>query len=519
MKNFLGAFLISFFSLFSFSQTTSLTIVATTDVHGYINSYDFVEEEDLDYGMPYIAYLLKNVRKENKNVILVDCGDTISGTPLTFYHAYYKSDKPNPVIKVMNGLNYDIAVFGNHDFDFGKKYLVEAVEQSKFTWLSANVYEKQFPFTYSYKIVEKGGVKVGFFGLTTPATAYFEPPKNYENLVFKQMTESAKLAVEGLKKDGADIVVALVHSSKGPMYVGEEPFENALYHVLENVKGIDIAIYGHTHKENPIEIYNNVLICQPKNYCQSLGIVMIDLQKRDGHWEILSKASTVLHVKDKKLKAIDKEVKYITSDLKDFLDEKIGKYKDEIAFKQDYNNPGSGFDLLYSVEKSAFKNADVYLLSLPYEKTVKEKGKVLRVRHVFKLLPYDNYLVKCGIKGKNLLSLLEKSADLFATDGKLKPDVKPFDCDIARNIDYSVDFAKPEGKRVEIKTVNGKPFDKNAVYSVVLTTYRYAKNFMLFEEKGKIYSEKSFRTIAIDFLKTNYGEKKENSDSGGFLNW
>ena len=517
MKRFLGVFLLTVFSLFSFSQTTSLTIVATTDIHGYINSYDFVNEENLDYGMPYIAYLLKNVRKENKNVILVDCGDTISGTPVTYYHAYYKSDKPNPVIKVMNELGYDIEVFGNHDFDFGKKYLVNAVEQSKFTWISSNVYENQFPFTYSYKIVEKDGVKVGFFGLTTPATAYFEPPKNYENLVFKKMTESAKLAVEGLKKDGADIIVALVHSGKGPMYVEKEPFENALYHVLENVKGIDIAIYGHTHKENPIEIYNNVLICQPKNYCQSLGVVMIDLQKRDGKWEILSKASTVLHPNGKKIKGIDKETKYITSDLKDFLDEKIGKYKDEIEFKQNYNNPGSAFELLYSVEKSAFKDADVYFLALPFENVVKEKGKTLRIRHVFKLLPYDNYLVKCRIKGENLLKLIEKGADLLDRDGNLKPDAKPFDCDIARNIDYSVDFGKPEGKRVEIKTVNGKPFDKNAVYSVVITTYRYAKNYLLFEKEGKVYSEKSFRTTAIDFLKANYG--KENSDDGGFLNW
>ncbi len=520
MKKFLGVILLGFFSFFGFAQTTSITIVASTDTHGYITSYDYVNDKELEYGLPYAAYLLKNIRKKNKNVILVDCGDTISGTAITYYHAHYKSDKPNPVIKVMNQIGYDVAVLGNHDFDFGLQYLVNSINQSKFPWISANIYQAQFPFTYVSQVIEKGGVKVGFFGLTTPATEYFEPSENVKDIVFKKMADSAKKAVEGLKKEGADVIVALVHSGKGPMFAMKEPFENALYYVLENVKGIDVAIYGHTHKENPIEIYNNVLICQPKNYYQSLGIVMIDLQKRDGHWEILNKTSTVLHVNGKKVKSVEKEVKYITSDLKDFLDTKIGKYKDAIEFKQDYNNPGSGFDLLVNIEKSVFKDADVYMLTLPFDGVVKEKGDTLRMKHVFRLLPYDNYLVKCKIKGENLLKLLEKSAGLFDTTGKLKPDAKPYYCDIARNIDYSVNFTKPIGERVDIKKVNGRDFDKNAVYSVVLTTYRYAENLDLFEKGKNEYSTESFRTIAIEYLKSKY-EKKTTGDKkdGGFFNW
>ncbi|BBB33598.1 2',3'-cyclic-nucleotide 2'-phosphodiesterase [Thermotomaculum hydrothermale] len=520
MKKFLGVILIGLFALMGFAQTTSITIVASTDSHGYITSYDYVNDKDLDYGLPYAAYLLKNIRKEHKNVILVDCGDTLSGTALTYFHAYYKSDKPNPVIKVMNELKYDIAVLGNHDFDFGQQYLVDAINQAKFPWISANLYQNNFPFTYIYKIIEKGGVKVGFFGLTTPATKYFEPPKNVKDIIFKQMAESAKKAVQSLKKEGADVIVALVHSGKGPMYAIKEPYENALYYVLENVKGIDIAIYGHTHKENPIEIYNNVLICQPKNYFQSLGVIMIDLQKRDGHWEILNKASTTLHVNGKMVKSIDKEVKYITSDLKDFLNQKIGVYKDPIEFSEDYNNPGTGFDLLYKVEKSAFGDADVYMLTLPYKGVVKEKGEALRIRHAFKLLPYDNYLVKCNIKGANLLKMLEKGADLFDATGKLKPDAKPYFCDIARNIDYSVDFTKPEGSRVVIKKVNGRDFDVNAVYSVVLTTYRYAENLDFIEKGGEQYSNESFRTLAIKYLKSQFGKKESDSkEEKGFFNW
>ena len=518
MNKITGIILSMVFAISVFSQTASITIIATTDGHGYITSYDYLNEKEVDYGLPYLAYLIKNLREEKKNIILVDCGDTISGAPITYYHAYYKSDKPNPVIKVMNLLNYDIAVIGNHDFDFGTGYLTKAINQSNFTWISANVYNNNSPFTYEYKIVEKQGVKIGFFGLTTPATYYLEPPQNIKGLTFKQMTECAKRTVSKLKKEGADIVVALVHSGKGPMYEAKEPFENALYYILENVKGIDIAIYGHTHRENPIEIYNNVLICQPKNYYHSLGIVMVDLQKRDGHWELLNKTSTVIQPTGRKLKSVEKSVKDITSDLEDFLNEKIGKYKQPIEFFEDYNKPGSGFDLIIEMEKEAMPDADCYLYTLPYEGSVKEKGDKLRIKHVFKLLPYDNYLVKCKIKGKNLKKLLEKGASLFDSSGKLKSGEKPFFCDIARNIDYTVDFSKPEGNRITIKSINKKGFNPEEDYTVVLTTYRYAENHDLFEKNGKSYSKTSLRTFAIEYLKEKYGNKK-GSEKSGFFNW
>ncbi len=517
MKKIVGVVMFGLLSLLGFTKTTTITIIATTDTHGHITSYDYVKEKNVEFGLPYAAYLLKTLRKEHRNVILVDCGDTISGTAITYYHAYYKKDEENPVIKLMNQLHYDVAVLGNHDFDFGVDYLVNCINMSHFPWLSANVLKGKEPLTYGYKIVEKDGVKVGFFGLTTPATYYFEPPGNISGLVFEKMVQGAKKAVYALKEQGADVVVALVHSGKGEMYAGEEPFENALYYVLEHVSGIDVAIYGHTHKENPVEMYNNVLICQPKNYYQSLGVVMIDLQKRDGKWEILNRVSTVVHTNGKKDKNIDRAIKYITSDLSDFLDEKIGKYKNSIEFKEDYNNPGSGFDLLYSVEKYAFNNADCYFLTLPYSEVIKEKGDVLRVRHVFKLLPYDNYLVKCRIKGENLLKILENGADLFDNSGRLKEGVKPFYCDIARNVDYNVDFSKPEGKRVNILKVNGKAFKKDAYYTAVLTTYRYAENHTFFEKSGKMYSQDSFRTLALNYLKEKYSSKDKKKR--GLFNW
>ena len=507
MKKLWGVISVLIVGTLLFAQTTTITIVATTDGHGFITGYDYVNDKELNYGLPYAAKVIKKLRKENKNLILADIGDTISGAPITFYHAYYKKGQPNPVIKCMNELKYDIATIGNHDFDFGAPYLTKAITQSSFPWVSANVYEGNFPFSYSYRIIEKGGVKVGFFGLTTPATKYFEPPFNIKGLDFKKMAENAQKAVDDLKRNGADIIVALCHSGKGPMYDLSEPFENALYYVLEHVKGIDIAFYGHSHKENPIEYYNKVLICQPKNYYQSVAVAIIDLQKRDGHWEILNKASTVLSEKDKLDKTIVKLSKSIASDLEDFLNKKIGKYPDQIELKQIYADPGSGIDILYKAQKSAIK-ADAYFVQFSYDNLVKPEGKPLRIKHAFKLLPYDNYLVKTEITGKNLKLFLEKNASYFDSSGTLEPDAKPFYASIGKNIKYTVNFKRPKNHRIKIEKVNGKEFKEDGVYSVVLTAYTYTENLDFFNKDKTTYSEKSFRQILINYLQNEYGKEE-----------
>jgi len=298
-----------------FSKKVTITILATTDVHSNLTSYDYLQKEELPYGFLQISTLIKQMRKTKKNVILVDCGDSLSGFPIMDCYTKTDEKKTVPVVKIMNYLQYDVAVPGNHDFDFGRDLLEKAMLESKFKWISGNTLtDKGNLYIYPYSIIERNGVKVGFFGLTTPFTENSQPPKNIKDLKFGDLTEYSGKVVGMLKRENVDLIVGLVHSGLGEENSKDKMLENACYQIAENVKGIDVMLFGHTHKEVSYKTIGDTLLCQPGYYGKSLGVVLVDLQQRDGKWEILTKSSTLLPTTETKPdKKIPRQIRYATN--------------------------------------------------------------------------------------------------------------------------------------------------------------------------------------------------------------
>src|SRR4030095_16815031 len=141
---FLIASLLLFLSLTSSSASNrvQITILGTTDLHGNIFPLDYYTNKPDNRGLAKMATLIKRVRKENPNVVLIDSGDTIQGTPLEYYHNKKNNTPLDPMMTVMNSLNYDAMAVGNHEYNFGLKVLDKARSEARFPWLSANTYEK-----------------------------------------------------------------------------------------------------------------------------------------------------------------------------------------------------------------------------------------------------------------------------------------------------------------------------------------------------------------------------------------
>src|ERR687894_1794172 len=147
-----------------------ITILGTTDLHGNINPIDYYTNKPDNRGLAKVATLIRRIRKEHPNVLLVDSGDTIQGSPLASFHSRKNNQPPNPMMLVMNSLNYDAMAVGNHEYNFGLKILEKARSEANFPWLSANTYDKakQQPHYKPYIVKEVAGVKIGIIGLTTP---------------------------------------------------------------------------------------------------------------------------------------------------------------------------------------------------------------------------------------------------------------------------------------------------------------------------------------------------------------
>src|ERR671919_1806621 len=146
-----------------------ITILGTTDLHGNINPIDYYTNKPDNRGIAKVATLIKRVRKEHPNVLLVDSGDTIQGSPLESFHGRKNNQPPDPMMLVMNSLNYDAMAVGNHEYNFGLKVLEKARSEAKFPWLSGNTYNKGTTQTHyqPYIVKEVVGVKIGILGLTT----------------------------------------------------------------------------------------------------------------------------------------------------------------------------------------------------------------------------------------------------------------------------------------------------------------------------------------------------------------
>jgi len=497
------------------AKEVTITILATTDIHGNITGKDYVTGKKLDYGLIQIAPLIETLRKSKDNTILVDCGDTFVGNPLTFFHHFHAIDEDNPVATAMRMLNYDVAVPGNHDFDYGPAVLKQNTAATRFPWISANIRDKagqpMFPATF---IIKRAGVKVGFFGLTTPATANFEPPSVLDGIKFLDMVDSAKKAVADLRKQGADIVVALIHSGKGAKLQTGKMNENAVYQVAENVPGIDIIVYGHTHKELGLEMYNNVLLCQPRDHAKSIGVILVDLQQRDGKWEILGKSSTTLKAGETGIdKKIEKKIRTLDKATEKFMDQDLGEYRHPLEFTDDPLAPGTASYFIADSMQS-WKNSDIQLVTVsnPGIKVKSRRSTVVN-SHIFKLLPYDNYIAKISVTGKELKDLMEHAASMLDSEGKLKPAFPFFQFGFFIGADYSVHPNKPEGSRVEIRKIGDKPFQTDGLYSMDLTTYLLGGGGGYFNNGNRpaasAFSSDSLRNIMIAYIESL---QKKNGD-------
>ncbi|MGV3487663.1 MAG: metallophosphoesterase, partial [Tuberibacillus sp.] len=116
-------------------DTFELVILETSDIHGNVLPINYGTNQQAEFGLAKVAALIKKERMLNENVITIDNGDVIQGTPLTYHYARFQSEKPNPMISILNTLKYEAGVIGNHEFNYGLQLLNQAVKEARYPWL------------------------------------------------------------------------------------------------------------------------------------------------------------------------------------------------------------------------------------------------------------------------------------------------------------------------------------------------------------------------------------------------
>jgi 2',3'-cyclic-nucleotide 2'-phosphodiesterase/3'-nucleotidase len=464
----------------------TLTLLSTTDLHGNLYPMDYYSNQPANRGLAKIATLIKNIRAEQPNALLLDCGDTIQGTPLAFYFARKEPSQPNPTVAIMNALRYDAMAVGNHEFNFGLDVLWKAKRESKFPWLAANIrqtYQKAPQRFEPYIIKNVQGVRVGIVGFITPGVPRWEIPANYEGYEFEQIVDAAKRVIPPLRKK-VDLVVVIAHSGLGrdPQVsatdYGDVVGENVMAALARQVPEIDIIFYGHSHQEMPEMLLNGVLLSQARNWGQSLARADVVMERGpQGRWRVASKKSATIPVTDQV--APDPEILALAKPYHEatqkYLDTPVATSERELDGMRARYEDHPFVDLIHRVQME-YGQADVSLATLFLTSARVPAGQVT-VRQVAGLYIYDNTLYTVEATGAQLKQALERAATYY-TSWPLKEGERirlpGFNADTAQGVSYIIDLTQPPGERVRDLTYKGQPLDPNQKLRVAINNYRYA---------------------------------------------
>lgn len=243
------------FTSYAKKKYTKLTILHTNDVHSHIEPFPL---NDPKYpglgGCARRASLIKKIRREEKNVLLFDAGDSFQGSP---YFNYFKGE---PEIKLMNEMAYNASTIGNHEFDFGLDNIAQQLKLANFPFIISN-YDFQNTVlnhkTLTHKIFLVDDLKIGVFGLGIELEGLVNP-QLYKKTIFIDPLKKAEEMSHLLKnKHKCDLVICLSHL--GFSYSDDNLIDDIK--IAENTKNIDLIIGGHTHtfldKAVRIKNYNN----------------------------------------------------------------------------------------------------------------------------------------------------------------------------------------------------------------------------------------------------------------------
>ncbi|MBI2251329.1 MAG: bifunctional metallophosphatase/5'-nucleotidase [Armatimonadetes bacterium] len=474
-----------------FGEEVKLTVLATTDLHGQVYPLDYFTLKEKAQGLAKIYTLVKEIRKTNPDTLLIDCGDTLQGSPLEYYHHKYLFNLADPIIQAMNFMKYESMTIGNHDFNFGLKVLLKAKAEAKFPFLSANTYKKNSPYPYfkPYIIKEIKGIKIAILGITTPAIPHWEDKENHQDLVFKDAFYETKKWVNFLKNSlKADLVILAAHMGLEQdletkrLYKYQISGENAVYKIAQNIPQIDLILMGHTHKDVPSLLINSVLLVQAKRYGERLAKIDFTLKKENKKWKVIQKNAYTLKVENinPSLEILKLTEKYHQTTL-NYLNRKIGETDIDLSGKLARFQDTPLMNLINQVQLDWGK-ADISLASVLNSEVFIPKGEI-KVYQIFSLYPYENTLYLIKINGKILKEALEYSAKYFkafeAYNGKtnledlIDPQVPGYNYDIAYGVNYQIDLTKPIGKRIVNLMFKNKLIKDNQEFLLVLNNYRF----------------------------------------------
>jgi 2',3'-cyclic-nucleotide 2'-phosphodiesterase/3'-nucleotidase len=499
----------------------AFTVMGTTDLHGNVFNWDYFTDNEFDdkahndVGLAKISTLVNQVRAEKgrRNTLLIDAGDTIQGTQLSYYYAKVdpitaEGGPVHPMAQAMNAIGYDAAALGNHEFNYGIPVLRKFQEQCRFPLLGANALDAKtlrpaFP-PYSMHCLRTPfgrDVKVAVLGLTNPGIAIWDKANVQGKMTFPGLEEQAAKWVPKLRSMGADVVIVSAHSgSSGTSSYGDQlPYiENAAGLVAEQVPGIDAILVGHAHTEIAEYFVTNketgkqVVLSEPLKWGQRLTLFDFELVWGKGRWTVEKVGAQVLNSnaveEDPRIvKLLGDEHEKVVA----YVNQVIGTNAVEMTSVEAPYKDVAIIDLINHIQADTVRQAlaSTEYAALPvlsqaaaFSRSAVIPAGEVTIRDVAGLYVFENTLEARLMTGAQMKAYLEYSANYFVrtaagaevdpaklTNANGTPD---YNYDVVSGLTYEIDIAKPVGSRVANVRFEGAPLADDAKFVFAVNNYR-----------------------------------------------
>lgn len=506
----------------------SLSVLATTDVHGHALNWDYFTDAPYPAGEELSLSRAKTVvdgiraEKGEESVLLFDNGDSIQGNPLTSYFSttepVTESGRQHPMAVANTLMGYDAQVTGNHEYNYGLDMLDLYTDQVDFPVLAANALDVSSgephnePTALLERTIDGETVTVGVIGLTNPGSRVWDKKHLDGRIEFEDIVTSAQEQAPKLKEQGADVVIALAHTGKDPEGQEWDPAqlqENVARSVATQVPDIDMVVAGHSHVDQPEEVVTQTdgtqaLITQPNYWARSVSEVELSLvADGDGYavdWTDAPPAVTPHYLQGdvaESQKMIDALSSY-HDDTVDYVNQTIAQAAQTMSAETSRFEDTAILDFIGNVmeERTAeglvgteYEDLPVLAQTSPFSRDAVFSEGDVTVRDVAALYVYDNTLSGVTMTGAQLKDYLEYAARFYdqveegaefdgaevsnAYDEAAGRDIPDYAYDALTGVDYDINISKPLGERIEnIRMEDGTAVTDADEFVLAINNYR-----------------------------------------------
>jgi len=447
-------------------DTVCISILHTTDLHGHIlPTFDYDGNPDRG-GLARCATQITRWRRENSNSILIDVGDVYQGTDVSL------RNKGALMIDLLNHLEYDAWVVGNHEFDWGMECFEHALEQSNMPVLAANMLMEQkpagqfpdanHPFAkiQPFILKEIAGIKLAIVGVTTPGMAFWLWPEFTRGLDFRHPVEPVRRAIARAKNDGADAIVLTGHMGLKTRTGGDD-FANTVMALTSEFPEIAVFIAGHTHQDVPSRLTNGVLFTQADQFGIHAGRVDLlfdrnskKLLRREAICELMDNRFAFDH-------AIISRAKSQLAESATELSKPIGQLAETLRGRSRPGRPSDVERLIGAAITEMLLERRVPVDGVMHG-TFDDKADLVAgpkaVSDVWNIIPFENYVVTAQLSPEEIKTAME---EVFASHEK-------------RNLlgfDVKTEGRGDDCKIASITLANRDPLDRSKKYVIAFNSF------------------------------------------------